>query len=332
MKGMKNMKRKYLVLIAVLCVALNLLTGCTFNNAMHYDNDSSQTTPCVPETPNQQLSIGNADEVGGYEIHTDSMKCIVMTDMEYKYSFFESYTGNHKIEFYAGPTEMIIIDTVNDVSRYYRETYEDVDQIYTNPLKRVYEDLQKLEFVYLETKDDHNIYEAETTVQVENQEQIKYNVYTVQMSWLDGNAYVFKYYEYADGEVLISAEAPDEINPYLNKNTEWVVNLDDLCVSNESTQQKISIDILNVETGKAVSPNSDATTVTEHKYVVQAYLNTTSNEIDSLCYITDSMATNVTLLTNPTITKPIVSDDMEQINVDELSGILMLVYMLESII
>lgn len=329
---MKNIKKKIMALLLALIIAISLC-ACDINNNNHINDVDVTTTIETTSTATIETSATDMFELnsyGGYEIVTDTMKCIVVADNGYKYSYFESYEGR-KIEFYAGPTEMIIVESIDNTTRYYRETYEDIGQVYPNPLTHVYEGLQQMDFEHIETDGNYNVYEAINIVQVETQDKIKYNLYIVEMDWVDGETYYYKYYEYADGATLISAEAPNEINPRITEDTKWVIDLDKPAVRNTETGQEIGIKIIGISSGEATSPDGEPT-IEEQRYVVRANVNRDTNRIESLIYINDVLEIEVSVIHEVSIEKPVVTEDMGEIDHSELQGMLMLIYMLESII
>lgn len=304
-------------------IVLVMITGCSTVT------DDQQTKEIA-----DSLTIPEVDNIGGYEIKTDAIHYTIVVNGQYKYVNYETYTNSQKIEFYASPTEMVILNTVNGVTQYYTKTYEDSKQTYTNPVQHVFDDLQELKFNYTESVNndgmDYLVYEAVQTVQSIQQEQIQYDLYSIDMEWIDGKRYSFRYYSYSDGSTLISAEAPDEINPLLTEDTKWVVDLDSQYLYHTVTKEKVSFAIKDKSTGKGVSPIGSNSTVIESQYSIYAYVNQATGWIEKLSYAQSE--SDVSILYAAEIVKPVITDEMTELDDQTVEMIKMLINMLESII
>jgi hypothetical protein len=327
MKLIKHIKK---ILIVSMIAVMFMMVGCSNNseqsNASGNNNANKNTAFQIPE----------AGATGGYEINSDAFYCIVAVDNDYKYSKFKSKSNNHTVEYYASPTEMVIIDIGEEGTKYYHAMFDDIDQIYTNPLKAVYDDLKGLEFNQVENEENagQNVFQAIKTTQVVDQQQIDYTEYQIEMTWTDDEVYNFSYYEYVDGSILISAEAPDEINPLINKDTVWAVDMENKCVSNNETKKEVAFTVTGISTGKALSPNGTETTVKDVQSYVYVYVNKDNGLIEKMQYSDNEAADGMTvdILNSVEITKPEVTDDMVEMNEDELYVAMMLIGMLESLI
>jgi hypothetical protein len=317
---MKN--NKYIKIAAMLlCAIAIVMCMCACTNA---DSEMPEPTQSSENT------------IGGYEIKTNNMMCSVVSNGQYKYSYFESYEGNRKVEFYVGPTEMIIIDSNNVVEKYYMETFAQSSQTYQNPLVSLYSEMKNMDFSPVGEdviNDIHcNIYEATQTIVQSQASKIRYNLYSIKMEWLDGHTYEYKYYDYADGSKLISAEAPNEINPLITKDTKWVVDLDNSCVYHSETQQSIEFVVTNISTGEGLSPNGGTNESTEIQQIVRVYVNKDNGNAEYLKYSKSGNDTEIRIINEPVIEKPIICDDMIPMNNDEKQLVMMLIYMLETLI
>ena len=286
-----------------------LLCGCTCNAA-------------------QKLTIPEASTVGGYEMTTDTISCTVIANGEYKYTRFHSNTDDMTVECYATPTETVILCIQNGSTMYYTETVEYPIR-YNNPLKAVYDSLRELEFLLEEQTDTSFVYKAVKTEQVVDAQQIPYTVYTLQTQWTDGKTYTFKYYEYSDGAILISAEAPDEINPMLTENTPWVVDLDKSCIRNTNTDKEIAVAVLQISAGEALSPNGSNTQVTEKKTHIYAHVDSKTGKIAKLQY---EGGADVNILYTADIQEPVITPDMTPMDSYTLQSAMMLIYTIESLL
>ena len=240
MKGwFKTMKRiiAMIMIIAALGAVL-LISGCsnTSNNQTTTPTDSITSTEGVketqPATMEPVVDAMNPVELGskgGYVLTTSGSVFTLKVDSDYKYSYYESVDGTRTIEFYAGPTEMIVIDTLNGECKYYAETFEDIDQIYDNPIGHIYTAVQGYEFE--QVLGNEKLFVAHETREVEQQELVEYTCYDISMTWTDNKEYVYQYFEFVDGQTLVSAYAPDEINPYFTENCKWKFDVENSLLS-----------------------------------------------------------------------------------------------------
>jgi hypothetical protein len=231
---------------------------------------------------------------------------------------------------------MILIDSSESGNKYFYETFEDVNQKYTNPMMRTLVNLKAMNFKRSgQVEIDgmmYNEYSATQIVYEYDQEQIKYNVYTIEMNWIDGKLYRYKYYDYSDGSTLISAEAPSEINPLINENTTWVVDLDGLVVHNTADGVKVPINVVMISTGEALSPDGGETTVIEREKTTFIYVNPDNGNIELIKYAGKEDSTNVNVLYTADFDKPVVTDDMTVMDNDTLQVAMMLMYTIESLL
>jgi hypothetical protein len=272
---------------------------------------------------------------GGYQFDTESLSCIVIVDNEYKYSSFVSHTNDHKIEFYVGPTEMIVIDTFEGIATYYIETFDDIDQLYNNPVLTIFHSIQSLEYAdngLVEINGvEYREYCATQIVEKQTTEKINYNLYTVKMDWIDGQSYMFQYSEYADGSTLVIGNAPQEINQMINPNTAWVIDMDNLVVKNNESNQEIDLRLVAISTGQGPSPSHSEKVTIEMTHETRVYVDEYTNTIDILQYSKDMDGAVVVLLRDVKITKPVITDDMTEMNSETLESAITLIYMLESL-
>ena len=59
------------------------------------------------------------------------------------------------------------------------------------------------------------------------------------MTWTDNKEYQYQYFAFVNGDVLVSAYAPDEINPYFTKDCKWKFDVENLVVYNEETKEVV---------------------------------------------------------------------------------------------
>ena len=298
----------------LVCI-VGLLSGCE----MH-ENEIILTIP----------ELGN---VGGYEIVTDNVHCKVYSDGESRCSKFESKSDQHIIEFYAGKTESILLDTSNSVTMQYSQSYDKAQEPFANPLASIYEKLRKLEFKWVEEKDGYNVFQAIKTELISDEKQIDYTKYTLKMIWKDGKEYIFSYYSYVDGAMLISAEAPREINPLLTKDTKWMVDIKKGAVKNIATEETVAFEITDITSGKALSPNGSTETIEKISYL-NVYTDVKTGAIIKMQIIdgNGNLGAMIHILSESEIIKPEITNDMLPMDDSTYQMALMLISMIESLI
>lgn len=324
------MKKRMTTVILFFTVVLMILAGCSA------PDDDSTTAATQPSTQAVQAAL-TADAAvweidpscGGYAIETEALSCKVVVDGEYKYSQFRSVSDGRTVELYSSPTELLLIHSVDGETQYYRETYAGNAQGYANPLTAVFEALRHLDFQLNEQTDEHLIYEAVETELIVEEQQIPYTLYELEMVWTDGKTYVYRFYDFSDGAVLISAEAPNEINPLITADTPWAVDVSALCVRNTRTGDAIPITVNSTTTGQALSPDGGDVTTVEWQRSIYAYISTDTGKLERLQY---QDGADVTILYEAKIQKPEITPDMTEMDSDTLQLAMMLAYAIESLL
>ena len=314
--------KKFFILIGIICLlGCLILSNCT-------------SIPSIPS--DMSLSIPYAGDSGGFEIIPDTIRCSTAVNNGKKYACFESFANNETIELYADKTEVILTRRIGNTTQFYKETFSDNGQPYVNPLQRVYDELRQLNFQYIRTdtqkRTTYYVYEATQTIQTVQQEQIDYQAYSIELDWLDGNHYSFKYYNYSDGALLISAEAPDEINPLLQEDTKWVVDLENECIYNRETSQKIPFIVSEIVAGKGLSPNDSNATVTEEPSIIWVSVNAKTKQLEKLQYVRDEAGREITILQSPSIASPKLTENMTEMDEETFQMATMLLSLVESFI
>lgn len=314
---------KKIFTVCVVCITL-VMTGCTTTHSESKDEQYSEGNFVIPEN----------GSIGGYELESDNMYCMAVTDGLCEYVKYESKSGNHVIEYYASQTETIIIDHMESETTYYRETFDKEKEVYPNPLQNAYDELRELEFEQMPEyeSEEWNVFQATQISQVMNQEQIDYTKYQIEMTWTDGKIYNYSYYQYADGATLISAEAPDEINDLLTPDTKWVIDIGRLCIENKETNQEVSIQIVGTTTGQALSPNGGTSTTEETTYI-RVYADKENGKIMRLQYSKKDSATetSINVLQEAEISKPEITGDMTEMDNETLQMAFMLIGVMQSL-
>ena len=335
---MKTKKTMVCLVLLVVFITCFICAGCRSAKMQADINEAPTDHLLIPEEKSKEPNntANNDDSVdykGGYELDTETIYSTILVDHEYKYCKFMDKTTGRLVEFYAGPTEMLMIDKMNDVSSYYTETFEDINQMYTSPLVKLYSEFKDLDFELVDgISDDYDVFEAVQVVEVKRSEHVKYNLYTVKMHWIDNQDYEFKYYDYADDSILITAEAPNEINPMITADTPWIVDMDELCVYNSETEERVELELVNIQVGEGITPNQN-TTITETKEnKIRLYVNRDTEERAKLHYPNDDNDTMINILHDIEIIKPELNDSMVKMDATQAQNTLTLIYMLETLI
>ncbi len=321
---MYKLKIKIIALFTLSALFVLLFNGC--NTKCNNNETSSNETKLEDE-----LIIPDAGKSGGYKIETETIQSIVLVDETYKYTKFKN--AERTIEYYAGPTEMIIVDVYGDMTKCYSYSFDDIGQVYENPLKHIYKNISNLDFKYKMSENGLRVYEATKIIQSIVQKQVTYTCYVLDLDWINEKTYRFKYYVYEDGSTLISAEAPDEINPIITKDTKWKIDIDGLKIINSENNDDLDLNIVEVSTGQALPPNSVDAEIVEYDQVVSVYVNS-ENNIEALRYVEDKGKNEnlIQIINDVQIVKPIITDDMIPMTPDELQMVMMLLTMIESIV
>lgn len=310
------MKTKWLfiVLFTFICI---FLVGCSASSA--------DTTEIVWDV---------APFWGGYQMETESMSFTNVVDGGYKYARFVSMKDQKIMEVYMAPAETIVLSTQNGVTRFFRETTA-TNQLFTNPLVSILEAFQKLPFSKKGTTEIDGVHLAEFVAAQTGSKldipQVDYTVYELELTWLDQKAYCFRYYVYVDGAILISSEAPDIINPQLNPNTTWTIDLDNQNIRNAADGAQVPFTILGSSTGQAVSPEGETVSM-DFEYKTYLYTDPNTGRIEKFQSVQDSSGALVTVLHDPQIVRPAITNEMLPMDLEMLNQVLTLITLMEQII
>lgn len=329
------MKNILLTVLAYFIVVSVLFTACSnhgYNGTFSIEPPTTETSVLDLSADSQVWEINPSH--GGYAFDTQSLSCKVVADGAYQYSSFLSKTNDHKIEVYIGPTEMLVVNTLDGVTTYRLENYEDQGQTYTNPMVRVFDDLKSLEFEFNGeiTLDGipYQEYCAAETVQKQTTPKTEYTLYTIQTKWIDDEIYLFQYCVYADGATLMIGNGPEEIDPQLTKDTTWVIDIENLSICDTATDAENPIYIVATSSGEGVSPINDEKITVEVQHYTYVYVNTQTGKIEKIQYVKDQAGAMVTVLHTVEIEKPVITDEMTVMDDETLETAIALIAMLDS--
>ena len=272
---------------------------------------------------------------GGYQMETVSMSFTNVVDGGYKYTRFVSMKDQKIAEVYIAPTETVVLSTQNGVTYFFREAHAATNQSFTNPASSILEAFQKLSFTKKGTTEINGVTLAEfVAVQTGSKvdmPQVDYTAYQLELTWLDQKTYCFRYYVYADGAILISSEAPDTINPQLNPNTTWMIDLDNQSVRNAADGTQVPVTILGSLTGQAASPESETISV-DFEYTTYLYTDPDTGRIEKFQSVQDSPGALVTVLHDPQIVRPALTNELVPMDSEKLNQVLTMITLMEQII
>ena len=120
-------KNRKLTIGVVILLLILLMCGCG-------SKASSERNPTM-DAPT--TSIQDTTEKGGYVLTVNQTAFTVLVEDTYKQIRYVSADGSNTVDFYASPTEMIMVDTTNGVKRYYTEKLDATNQIYENPITQI---------------------------------------------------------------------------------------------------------------------------------------------------------------------------------------------------
>ena len=290
---------------------------------------------CAADSANEPkiLVIPEAGRSGGYAVHTETLDCTVVADGACQYTCISFTDGSKKVELYIDSTELYLLDTTNGVTSFYQETHADDGQLFENPVSGIFDMLKDLTFRYEKAKSGttQDVFEATQVVRSIQAESVSYAVHLIEMDWIDGQYYAFRYYEYADGATLISAEAPNEINPLLQADTPWRIDLSGLCICNRQTDARVPLTIITTEAGEGLSPDGGATTVLETEQTIRVCVNPETKEMEKIFFFRDPYI-EMTVLNTVEIQKPKITEDMKPIDSETLQLAMLLVYTVDALI
>ena len=313
-------KNRKLTIGVVILLLILLMCGCG-------SKASSERNPTM-DAPT--TSIQDTTEKGGYVLTVNQTAFTVLVEDTYKQIRYVSADGSNTIDFYASPTEMTVVDTTNGVKRYYTENLDATNQIYENPITHICGSFAELEFD--PSADNENLLVATQTYQVETTQAVAYRCYDISMTWTDNKEYKYQYFEFADGNVMVSAYAPDEINPYFTEDCKWKFDIENLILYHQETKQTVAIVVQGMTEGESSAMvDEEDRTYTTQTATVYIELDETENPI-SLRYENQGTIFSYQFLYDFTIEPPVYENDWSVMSSEEAQKVLMLISMLENLI
>ena len=313
-------KNRKLTIGVVILLLILLMCGCG-------SKASSERNPTM-DAPT--TSIQDTTEKGGYVLTVNQTAFTVLVEDTYKQIRYVSADGSNTVDFYASPTEMIMVDTTNGVKRYYTEKLDATNQIYENPITHICGSFAELEFD--PSADNENLLVATQTYQVETTQAVAYRCYDISMTWTDNKEYKYQYFEFADGNVMVSAYAPDEINPYFTEDCKWKFDIENLILYHQETKQTVAIVVQGMTEGESSAMvDEEDRTYTTQTATVYIELDETENPI-SLRYENQGTIFSYQFLYDFTIEPPVYENDWSVMSSEEAQKVLMLISMLENLI
>lgn len=267
---------------------------------------------------------------GGYAYVNEELSVQYLADGNSRYSAV-SFMGEDYALYQTGQ-ERIVLCTRDGITSCRHETMP--GEIGGNPAVAVVEALQSLSYsageeAALEGK-TYRVYHAVTTGYYTDPVEVPYTCYTLELGWTDGEQYLFRYYAYEDGATLISADAPEEINPMFTADTPWVIDVEAGILRNTHDGAELPLRAVSQSSGQAISPSPTAETVsTYYEHDTCLYTDPRTGRIEKFQQIRDLPGALVTIIHEPNITPPEITGDMIPMDDETLEMALMLIAMME---
>ena len=313
-------KNRKLTIGVVILLLILLMCGC----------GSKTSSEPNPTTDAPTTSIQDTTEKGGYVLTVNQTAFTVLVEDTYKQIRYVSADGSNTVDFYASPTEMTVVDTTNGVKRYYTEKLDATNQIYENPITHICGSFAELEFK--PSADNENLLVATQVYQVDTTQAVAYRCYDISMAWTDNKEYQFQYFDFSDGNVMVSAYAPDEINPYFTEDCKWTFDIENLILYHEETNQTVAIVVQGMTEGESSAMvDEEDRTYTTQTATVYIELDETETPI-SLRYENQGTTFSYQFLYDFTIEPPVYENDWTVMSSEEAQKVLMLITMLENLI
>ena len=319
-------KNRKLTIGIVILLLILIMCGCGSKTP----SESQPTEDTVTQSNTETTLPITHGEKGGYVLTVNQATVTVLAEDAYKQIRYVSADGSNTVDFYASPSEMIVVDTTDGVTRYYTEKLENTTQVYENPITQICGKFAELEFEA--SADKENLLVATQVYQVETTQAVAYRLYDISMTWTDNKEYKYQYFEFADGKVMVSAYAPDEINPYFTEDCKWKFDIENLILYHEETNQTVEIVVQGMTEGEssAMVDEKDRTYTTQTATV---YLEQDKAEKPiSLRYENQGTTFSYQFLYDFTIEPPVYEKDWSVMSNEEAQKVLMLITMLENLI
>lgn len=328
----KNDMRRW-ALAAALVGSLSL-SACS--QPMEAGNTTSPTEITSPSLPaiTEPSSVQAAEidfslsaERGAYTLESVGMVFTVMVDGTEKYSCMESQDGSRTLELWLNQEEMVLLENLNGSVTCYMEKIESTE-IFENPLKRIYDSLDGLDFTPVGDNAQERTFQNIRIERTAKQKTSAYTCYEVDLTWTDNRVYAFEYYEYEDGGRLVSADAPKEINPAFTQDCAWNIDIANKAIVNQETGQEVPIQITGSSTGTSASVLEDSNP--EYKEREQKTLLWTDQK-GAVTKISFDDTFLLTVLSNFELPQSVLPDDCAVMSDEDALSDMMLMFMLEGL-
>ena len=283
---------------------------------------------CSCAKTDNQFIVPETDTSGGYRIAANGIEIIVYATGDCKYVKLGSADGT-VLQYYTTPEETIILDEQQSKSFYHHETIGQVETIYENPVVRIFDELRTMTFY--KVAGENSIYQADVQNESVITKTVPYKQHQIKLTWLDGKEYVFEYFAFENGDILISADAPDEINPYFTENTPWIVDIAEFSVINANTKETVPFAVVSVIEDEGIRPENTETEIVTNSLTVELQIGR-NGEIETVRYIRHNMDLTIEILNDYEMAPPIIPPDSVIMGYEELQVAMMKVYAAESVI
>ena len=283
---------------------------------------------CACAGKKEPFTIPEAGASGGYRIAVNGIEIIVYATGDCKYVKLVSADGTI-LQSYATPQETVTLEEQGSAAFYHCEETDQPAATYENPAAHILDGLRNMTFYAVDGQ--HGLYRAEMQSESAVTKTVPYRQYKLQMVWRDGRLYTFAYFVYENGDILVSADAPDEINPYFTPDTPWIVDIGAASLKNTSTMETIPVDILSEKTDEGIPPeHTEMETVMNH---LTAEIQVGEDgRIQTVRYIRPNMDLTVEILHDFPMAAPTIPSNAQPMTQEQLQTALMKLYAAESVI
>ena len=283
---------------------------------------------CSCAKTDNQFVVPETGTSGGYRIAANGIEIIVYATGDCKYVKLGSADGT-VLQYYTTPEETIMLEEQQSESFYHHEVAGQTDTTYENPVAHIFDGLREMTFYKVAA--ESGIYRADVQSEGAITKTVPYKLYQIKLTWLDGKEYVFEYFAYENGDILISADAPDEINPYFTENTPWIVDIAETSAINANTKETVPFAVLSVKEGEGIPPENTETEIVTNSLTVELQIGK-NREIETVRYIRHNLDLTIEILNDYEMTPPIIPPDSVIMDYEKLQVAKMKIYAAESVV
>lgn len=176
-----------------------------------------------------------------------------------------------------------------------------------------------------------DVFRATIRSETEVTKPIPYTMYRLALNWKDGKYYEYQYFLYENGSVIVSASAPDEINPFFTKDTKWVHDLERQALRNLETDELVTVEIKDMKTDKGAPPEGGEIETVVSETTVEVTLNR-DGSAGTVRYLLGSGEIKLEILNDCKPSKPAIPADAREMTAEEAVDALMWIAAAETLV